>query len=172
MTLEKPSDIVLLYHTCPVCNKGFSKVGSKRFCCANCRQKYFYHRYKNENEITYHKRNRRSKLLGRYKHGIRTQLTGGVSSNGKQYVATICVNGVCKTKRYSIKKLGEKGARLAAALQRLAWVIELGVWNPKDGDPFQILSYSEMFKGNNEYDDAVLDRKEMSSPHFFEYERQ
>jgi hypothetical protein len=52
----------------------------------------------------------------------------------------------------------------------MAWVIELGVWNPIDGDPFQILSYTDMFNGNEEYSDAVLDRRELSSPHLYERE--
>lgn len=80
----------------------------------------------------------------------------------------ITVGTVHKRKYYSIKKLGEKGARLAAALQRTAWLIELRVWNPKDGDPFAILTYTDMFKGNDEYSDAVLDRHEISSPYISE----
>ena len=59
---------------------------------------------------------------------------------------------------------------MAALHRQTICVIELGVWNPNDGDPFQILSYTDMFKGNEEYSDAVLDRRELSSPHLYERE--
>lgn len=153
---------------CPSCNQSFEKKSVvQKFCSNKCRQKGFYHDFKSKNGIRY----RKFKALQpkpRYKVGTRTKLAGGVSSDGVQYLTHITVGKVHKRKTYSIAKLGEKGARMAAALQRMAWVIELGVWNPRDGDPFQILSYSEMFKGNEEYDDAVLDRRELSSPHLYE----
>jgi hypothetical protein len=155
---------------CPSCNHDFAKTTARqKYCSDKCRQKNFYHGFKAANGVRY-KKFKALQPDPRYKIGSRTKLAGGVSSDGDTYLTHITVGKVHKRKTYSIEKLGEKGARMAAALQRMAWVIELGVWNPKDGDPFQILSYTDMFKGNEEYDDAVLDRRELSSPHLYERE--
>ena len=155
---------------CPSCNQTFAKnTARQKFCSDKCRQKGFYHDFKKTNGVVY-KKFKALQPKARYKVGSRTKLAGGVSSDGDTYLTHITVGKVHKRKTYSIEKLGEKGARMAAALQRMAWVIELGVWNPKDGDPFQILSYTDMFKGNEEYEDAVLDRRELSSPHLYERE--
>ena len=154
---------------CLSCNKSLAKSPRRKYCSDKCRQKHFYHDFKKTNGVVY-KKFMALKPNARYKVGSRTKLAGGVSSDGVRYLTHITVGAVHKRKTYSIEKLGEKGARMAAALQRMAWVIELGVWNPKDGDPFQILSYTDMFKGNEEYKDAVLDRSELSSPHLYERE--
>ena len=157
---------------CPSCNQTFAKnTARQKFCSDKCRQKGFYHDFKKTNGVVY-KKFKALQPKARYKVGSRTKLAGGVSSDGDTYLTHITVGKVHKRKTYSIEKLGEKGARMAAALQRMAWVIELGVWNPKDGDPFQILSYTDMFKGNEEYEDAVLDRRELSSPHLYERENE
>jgi hypothetical protein len=154
---------------CQSCNKPLVKSPRRKFCSDKCRQKHFYHVFKKTNGVVY-KKFMALQPKARYKAGSRTKLAGGVSSNGVRYLTHITVGTVHKRKTYSIEKLGEKGARIAAALQRMAWVIELGVWNPIDGDPFQILSYTDMFNGNEEYSDAVLDRRELSSPHLYERE--
>ena len=154
---------------CLSCKKTIAKSSCRKFCSNKCRQKHFYHNFKAANGMAY-KTFKTLQPKPRYKIGSRTRLAGGVSSDGVRYLTHITVGTVHKRKTYSIEKLGEKGARMAAALQRMAWVIELGVWNPKDGDPFQILSYTDMFKGNEEYKDAVLDRSELSSPHLYERE--
>ena len=154
---------------CLSCNKPLAKSPRRKYCSDKCRQKHFYHDFKKTNGVVY-KKFMALQPKARYKAGSRTNLAGGVSSDGVRYLTHITVGAVHKRKTYSIEKLGEKGARMAAALQRMAWVIELGVWNPKDGDPFQILSYTDMFKGNEEYSDAVLDRRELSSPHLYERE--
>jgi hypothetical protein len=159
-----------LFGLCPSCNHDFAKTTARqKYCSDKCRQKNFYHGFKATNGVRY-KKFKALQPKPRYKIGSRTRLAAGVSSDGHTYLTNITVGTVHKRKTYSIEKLGEKGARMAAALQRMAWVIELGVWNPKDGDPFQILSYTDMFKGNEEYEDAVLDRRELSSPHLYERE--
>ena len=149
---------------CRSCNKPLAKSPRRKYCSDKCRQKHFYHDFKKTNGVVY-KKFMALQPKARYKAGSRTKLAGGVSSDGVRYLTHITVGAVHKRKTYSIEKLGEKGARMAAALQRMAWVIEMGVWNPKDGDPFQILSYTDMFKGNAEYDDAVIDRRDVQSPH-------
>lgn len=143
---------------CPVCNDLFEATGRQRVCSGKCRQKLFYHNFKRRTGIRYKKR-----VTSRYKASARNKLTsGGVCETGGCFVAHISVLGKGKSKSFSITKLGSAGAKLAASLQRMVWLIETGVWNPKDGDPFQILSYSESFKGNNEYENSVVD--DVSSP--------
>jgi hypothetical protein len=62
-----------------------------------------------------------------------------------------------RQKNFSIDKLGETGARLAAALQRMCWLIEYGAWRPADGDPFAILGYTQLLRGNGDYEHAQID---------------
>lgn len=84
------------------------------------------------------------------------------------YVAAIMVKGKQKARRWSINKHGEAGAKLAASLQKLLWVVEHGIWNPEDGDPLAILGYADSFSGNRDYDDCEID--DVSSPWIQEYE--
>lgn len=78
------------------------------------------------------------------------------------YVASITVNGKTQCRKWSVGKHGEDGARIAASLQRLLWVIENGQWNPDNGDPLAIAGYAESFNGNRDYDDCVI--SDISSP--------
>jgi len=145
---------------CPICKHGFNPSGRQKFCSGRCRQRSFYYRFKDANGMRY--KQRPKQWPPRYKLGSRTRLVGGVVKRHGRYIAHISVGNNAKQKAYSIKRLGEKAAKLAASLQRMAWVIEFGVWNPWDGDPFEILSYSESFKRNHEYENAVVD--DVSSP--------
>lgn len=144
---------------CPVCSKptGSSR---KKYCCDACRQKAFYHKFKSRTGTTYKLREK-----PRYKIGSRTKLVGGITETADEYIATISVGNDARQKSYSKSKLGKTGAKLAATFQRTAWIIELGVWSPEDGDPFAIMSYVESLKGNHEYEHAVIDRREVSSPY-------
>ena len=40
---------------------------------------------------------------------------------------------------FSVDRLGENGAKLAATLIRMAWLIDLEMWRPDDGDPLATL---------------------------------
>ena len=88
------------------------------------------------------------------------KITGGVSRNRMNgwwyYIAHIKIGKDKRRKTFSIHKLGEKGAKLAASFQRLAWLIELGAWNPNDGDPLAVIDYSDFFKGNDEYEHSKV----------------
>ena len=107
-----------------------------------------------------------------------TRLTGGVTRQINRdgygrpddcYVASIMIRGKAMARRWSINKHGEGGARLAASLQKLLWVVENGLWNPADGDPLAIMSYAESFNGNRDYDDCEISH--VSSPWIQEYDR-
>jgi hypothetical protein len=39
----------------------------------------------------------------------------------------------------------------------MMWIVEMGVWNPNDGDPLAILGYADSFKGNKDYENSVID---------------
>lgn len=143
-----------VFTICPICNSSFKLCGRQKFCSNKCRQKHFYHSFKASNGFRYKKQ---VKTKPRYKLGSRTRLAGGVIKYNGRYIAHISVGNDVRSKSYSILKLGDRGAKLAASLQRMAWVIELGVWNPRDGDPFEILSYAESFNGNHEYKSAMVD---------------
>jgi hypothetical protein len=106
-----------------------------------------------------------------------TRLTGGVTRQTNRdgygrpddyYVASIMIRGKAMARRWSIQKHGEAGAKLAASLQKLLWVVENGLWNPADGDPLAIMSYAESFNGNRDYDDCEI--SDVSSPWIQEYE--
>lgn len=136
-TDSKANDLAI----CPICNEHFQKIGRKTFCSNKCRQRNFYHAFNKRTSVRYKLRLKLlPKIQGRYKYGSRTKLVGGVLRYDRYFIAHICVDGEIRTKRYSIAKLGELGAKLAATFQRAAWVVELGLWNPKDGDPFSILT--------------------------------
>jgi hypothetical protein len=79
------------------------------------------------------------------------------------------IKGKPMARRWSIGKHGEAGAKLAASLQKLLWVVENGLWNPADGDPLAIMSYAESFNGNRDYDDCEI--SDVSSPWIQEYDR-
>ncbi len=95
----------------------------------------------------------------RYKLGRRNKLAAGISVNSLFCQACISIGNRKYNKKYSVAKLGAKAARLAASLQRMAWVIEFGVWNPDDGDPFEFMKYSDVFSKNQDYQDAELDKE-------------
>jgi hypothetical protein len=67
-----------------------------------------------------------------------------------------------------VNKYGEGGARMLASLQKMMLLIEGGVWNPEDGDPLELISLSQSFEGNRDYQNCVLEKG--SSPWIFEYE--
>lgn len=82
-------------------------------------------------------------------------------SRGRDYwVARIDIgsrgSGLYRRKTFSVTRLGESGAKLAAALQRLSWLIDLEVWRPDDGDPLAILGYTKIFDGNEEYENCKI----------------
>lgn len=131
-----------------------AKTTRQKFCSNRCRQKAFYLRYKSIVGIRYAQRIRKVKLKPRYKIGSRTKLVGGILKYKTKYVACICVGNDVRQKNFSIKKLGDTGSRLAASLQRMSWLIELGVWKPEDGDPFAILHLHE---GNRDYENCKVE---------------
>lgn len=96
----------------------------------------------------------------------RTSFTRGVTRSvnrdgyGREavwYVATCMVNGKSRARKWSASKYGEAGAKMLAALHKLAWLIELGVWKPEDGDPLALLGYTDTFEGNRDYADCQLE---------------
>lgn len=152
---------------CPCCKRLFLPRGRQKFCSAKCRQKSFYHGFKQANGICYKRRLAPPKPFQRYKIGSRNKISAGVYKSDRSYTAHISIANRIHRKSYSISRLGEKGARLAATFQRMAWMLEFGVWNPKDGDPFELLSYSESFSKNQDYENSVV--KDMDSPAFRGY---
>lgn len=95
----------------------------------------------------------------------RTQITKGVRRKRNcdgygrvdyYYVAAIMVGGKTLSRRWSVTKHGEAGAKLAASLQKLLWVVENGLWNPDDGDPLAIMNYAASFEGNDDYENSVV----------------
>lgn len=119
-------------------------------------------------QLTTHTASR--KYVGRFKFGSRVKLTGGIyraifTDSGKKravWIATLYVMGRRQRRVFSVNRCGEYGAKLAASLQRLVWLIDFGLWKPRDGDPLEILSYSEAHKGNRDYENSV--NEERSSP--------
>jgi hypothetical protein len=82
-------------------------------------------------------------IKGKLKAGGRARLFTPVRvDDGTDWTAQMEVNGERWCKRFSTSVYGEKGARLAAALQKMLWAIELGVWNvEEDGNPFGHLGF-------------------------------
>ena len=72
------------------------------------------------------------------------------------WIAHIKVNGLKQSKAFSISRLGETGARLAAALQRMCWLIDTGAWRPDGDNPLAILSYTDMLRGNRDYAESEV----------------
>lgn len=81
----------------------------------------------------------------------------GYGRSDDWYVAAIQVKNKVRARRWSVAKYGEDGARLAASLQRMLWILEEKCWKPADGDPLALLSYTQSFEGNRDYEDCVLD---------------
>jgi hypothetical protein len=92
----------------------------------------------------------------------------GYGRTDDYYVAAMMIKGKYKGRRWSVTKHGEAGAKLAASLQKLLWIVECGLWNPTDGDPLAIMSYADSFNGNRDYDDCEI--ADVSSPWIQEYE--
>jgi hypothetical protein len=156
---------------CIVCEASFEGHKSRKFCSNKCRQRHFYKAFKKANggktyksvpRIVYSTRARLASKP-RYKPGSRTKMLGGVYERESSFQVRLSVNSLALQKDYSIARLGRTAAKLAASLQRMAWIIEHGIWKPEDGDPFEFLSFTDTFKGNQEYDDAVIDDED--SPH-------
>lgn len=77
--------------------------------------------------------------MGRYKaprvnleRGVTRQIVRGLP----YYIATIMHRGERRELKFSVGALGEERAKLCAQRQRLAWMVELGLWVPgRDVDP-------------------------------------
>jgi hypothetical protein len=108
------------------------------------------------------KRSERKSATSLVKGVTRQTSRDGYGREDDYYVASVMIKGKAKARRWSITKYGESGAKLAASLQKLLWVVENGLWNPADGDPLAIMSYSESFNGNRDYDDCEI--SDVSSP--------
>jgi len=82
----------------------------------------------------------------------RVSLHKGVHRNKHDnvWVALLTLDGKCYQKTFSIKKLGDRSAKLCASMQRLIWLIDLGIWSPDKGDPFKLLSFMDTFEGNED----------------------
>ena len=99
---------------------------------------------------------------------VRNENLDGYGRMSVWYVASFTIKRKTKQRKWSVDKHGEDGARLAASLQRLLWIIEAGQWNPSAGDPLAIASYAESFNGNRDYADSEI--SDVSSPWIHEYE--
>lgn len=178
--LSRPAPILssAVLAICPICHQGFSPKTNQKFCSNKCRQKSFWNTFKARTGKAYKSvprtpRPKPSKrCVSRHRPGARTRLDTTVLAikiRGVPYIrVTICVGQIRREKNIQIAKIGMAGAKMAAALLRLSWLIELGVWNPRDGDPFEILSYANSLKGNHEYENSAVDG--VSSPWILERE--
>jgi len=83
----------------------------------------------------------------------RIKITKGVHKKCGCWYATITVDTIKTSKGFSISKLGDKGAKLAATLQRMVWLIDKKVWNPEEGDPLKIISYLELTQHSSPTED-------------------
>jgi hypothetical protein len=111
----------------------------------------------------------KKKSMSRLTGGVRRQANrDGYGRTDDCYVASIMIKGKPIARRWSINKHGEAGAKLAASLQKLLWVVENGLWTPADGDPLAIMSYAESFNGNRDYDDCEI--SDVNSSWIQEYE--
>ena len=99
---------------------------------------------------------------------VRSEQPDGYGRMSAWYVASLTIKRKTQQRKWSVDKHGEDGARLAASLQRMLWLIEAGQWNPAAGDPLAIASYAESFAGNRDYDDCEI--SDVSSPWTHEYE--
>lgn len=107
---------------------------------------------------------KKRKFVGRYRLGIRNKLKGGVYMQQARtragtlltfYIARINVCGRRLRRTFSADRLGHDGARMAASLQRLVWLIDFEIWNPRDGDPFEILNFRDTISRNGDYENSV-----------------
>jgi|GEM_PF-3985785 len=107
---------------------------------------------------------------GRYRRGCMTRMTGGISKRldrpgtGQvcvRWKASLTVNGYTRKKSFSEGKYGKDGARMLCALYRMAWMIEEGIWNPNDGDPFSILGAGQFFSGRSDMENTGCDYETM-----------
>lgn len=96
---------------------------------------------------------------GRYKPGSRCKTTGGitrqlsVSGCGSSYIrwqVSMTVAGRQMLRTFSEEKYGRDGAKLLCSLYKMAWLIESGVWNPKDGDVFAQVAAGGFFSGRED----------------------
>lgn len=106
----------------------------------------------------------------RYKNA-RTSLIGGVTRIeardgfgrvGVYYMAAAMIKGVQMRRKFSVDKYGAAAAQLLAAMTKMMWLVEHGVWSPTDGDPLALLSYTDSFAGNREYADCEV--SDVTSP--------
>lgn len=107
----------------------------------------------------------------------RTKLTCGVTRYeakdgygrvGVYYMAGAMIKGKPLRRKFSVDKYGVAAAQLLAAMQKMMWLVEHGVWNPTDGDPLVLLSYTDSFAGNRDYQDSEI--SDVNSPWIQSYE--
>jgi len=107
----------------------------------------------------------------------KTRLTGGVTRHeakdgygrvGVYYMADAMIRGKPLRRKFSVDKYGAAAAQLLAAMQKMMWLVEHGVWNPADGDPLALLSYTDSFAGNRDYQDSEI--SDVNSPWIQSYE--
>jgi len=90
-------------------------------------------------------------------------MTAGVYRTRNRFAAKLKFGPQLKLRIFNIDRLGESGARLAASLQRMVWLIECGAWRIEDGDPLMFSTFREMLRGNQDYADSHV--TEFHSPH-------
>ena len=83
-------------------------------------------------------------------------------------MASAMIKGVQMRRKFSVNKHGEAAAQLLAAMTKMMWLVEQGVWGPTDGDPLALLSYTDSFAGNREYADCEV--SDVASPWMQTYE--
>lgn len=140
--------------------------------CKECSDKG-KERYKERNETTLFPKHKKEQ------ERAKTKFTGGVyrhvnkdgyGREGVWFLAMCQVNGKKHARRWSVDKYGHDSAKLLATLQKMMWMIEGGAWRVEDGDPLAILNYAESFSGNKDYEDCVIDHRDVSSPWIRQYE--
>lgn len=101
---------------------------------------------------------------------IKAGVTRWTSASGLEYWAANIKVGRHKRARYfPIRKYGDSGARLLAALQRMMWLIELEVWRPEAGDPMAILSFTDLFRQVGSDEEILVEERD--GPHIFKREK-
>lgn len=110
-------------------------------------------------------KNAQTRLTGGVK---RCELKDGYGRVGVYYMASAMIKGKPLSHKFSVDKYGAASAQLLASMQKMMWLVEYGVWNPTDGDPLALLSYTDSFSGNREYQDAEISN--VTSPWIQEYE--
>lgn len=155
---------------CQHCNSEFSGRIGQKYCSPNCRHRMFCKSYKINTGGSYTWRKRKAvserKLYFKPDAGVRRLKMG----RKWYWFAHVHIDGMVQRGRYfPIERLGETGARLAAALQRLCWLIDLGFWRPDEDDPMAILSYTQLLRGNQDY--AMSEVDDAHSPYIPESDR-